>query len=450
MDAPFGRETAGSCGCCSAAPSLDVVAPGLRETIAAAVDSLQDDAVALLSELVRENSQMGHEQGAQAIMAKTFSGLGLEVDAFPVDEDAIRSLAGYSPSIIPYDGRLNVVGIHRPRKSSGKSLILNGHIDVVPPGDESRWTTPPFAPEIRDGRLYGRGAGDMKAGIVAYTMAFKALRSLGYAPAAPVFLQSVVEEECTGNGALACLHRGYRADAAIIPEPFNQTLMTAQIGVMWVEIAVNGRAAHMIDRSQGTSAIDAAMIVAEHMKALEAEWNAPSHRHPAFADVPHPINFNLGRIQGGEWTSSVPERCDMHWRLSFYPGISAEKARATIEHTVAEAIATDSRLAGCAAKIRWSGFQAPGFELSSEHPMMRLLSDVHHAVSGCEIETISCTCTTDARFFTLYGDTPATCYGPKADNIHTFDESVSLQSLRDVTLVLAMFMAAWCGLEPLG
>ena len=101
----------------------------------------------------------------------------------------------------------------------GRSLILNGHIDVVPTGPLDLWTNPPFAPRVENGWLYGRGSGDMKAGLIAGLAAFDALDRLGYRPAADVYLQSVVEEECTGNGALACLQRGYRADAAIIPEP---------------------------------------------------------------------------------------------------------------------------------------------------------------------------------------------------------------------------------------
>ncbi|KAA5606414.1 ArgE/DapE family deacylase [Roseospira marina] len=432
----------------SLATEFDALDAALRTAIGAAVDGLQDDAIALLSALVREDSQMGQEAGAQVLMAETFAGLGLEVDAFEIDEAAIRTHPGYSPSLISYAGRRNVVGCHRPAQTTGKSLILNGHIDVVPPGDASRWTHPPFEPVVRDGRLYGRGSGDMKAGIVAYTLAFKALQSLGYAPAAPVFLQSVVEEECTGNGALACLVRGYRADAAIIPEPFAQTLMTAQIGVLWCSITVTGLAAHMIDRTKGTSAIDAALLLAEHMKTLEAEWNAAPH--PAYADVPHPINFNLGRIEGGEWTSSVPETCTTHWRLSFYPGMTAAEASATVEQRIRKALETDPRLAGCAATVTWQGFQAPGFEIAANHPMLRLLDDAHRSVAGRPAGTIACTCTTDARFFNLYGDTPATCYGPEATAIHTIDESVSLQSLRDVTAVLALFMAAWCGLSRQG
>ncbi|WP_239002932.1 M20 family metallopeptidase [Rhodovastum atsumiense] len=429
--------------------AIDEDDASLVRGLTAAVEALQDEAVALLSALVREPSLLGQEAGAQKIMAGTFAGLGLEVDTFAIDEAALQGMPGWSPSLISYDGRLNVVGVHRPRAARGRSLILNGHIDVVPPGEAARWTTPPFEPVVREGRLYGRGAGDMKAGIVAYTMAFKALRSLGLAPAAPVYLQSVIEEECTGNGALACLQRGYRAEAAVIPEPFNQTLMTAQLGVMWMQVEVRGRAAHMIDRGQGTSAIDAAFSVAAHLRRLEAAWNEPAARHPRYAAHAHPVNFNLGRIEGGEWTSSVPESCAMHWRLGFYPGEDLAEVRGRVERCVAEAIATDPALAGCAATVRWAGFQAAGFEIDPGAAVLQVLGEAHRAVCGRDAAELACTCTTDARFFALYGDTPATCYGPEASSIHTVDESVSLASLREVTTVLALFMARWCGVEPI-
>jgi acetylornithine deacetylase len=118
-----------------------------------------------------------------------------------------------------------------------------------------------------------------------------------------------------------------------------------------------------------------------------------------------------------------------------------------VQDTVDRAVAEDPALAGCAVSVRWNGFQAEGFEADRDHPMMRLLADRHRMVCGQEIVDLSCTCTTDARFFVLYGDTPATCYGPEATSIHTADESVSLRSLRDVTCVLALFIASWCGLE---
>ncbi len=127
-----------------------------------------------------------------------------------------------------------------PENPKGRSLILNGHIDVVPPGPLDMWTTPPFEPR-RDGNwLDGRGAGDMKAGLVGCLAALTALTRTGYRPAADVTIQSVIEEECTGNGALACLARGYRADAVLIPEPMENRLIRAEVGVLWLGPGARG------------------------------------------------------------------------------------------------------------------------------------------------------------------------------------------------------------------
>lgn len=418
-----------------------------RDAILDAVAALRDDGERLLADLVRHPSLLGAEGPAQDLMARTFAGLGLEVDRFTIDEETLKTQPGWSPSLISYDGRENVVGIHRPRRIAGRSLILNGHIDVVPTGPEELWSNPPFEPVVRGGRMYGRGTGDMKAGIAALTMAFKALKSIDVQPAAPVYLQSVVEEECTGNGALACVARGYRADAAVIPEPFNHTLQTAQVGVVRCEIDVTGRPAHVLDTGAGINAIDAAYRLLGHLKTLETVWNHPEGRHPAYAGHPHPYNLNIGRIDGGEWASSVPTRCRMELRFGFPPGRTASDASAEIERTVDEACRTDSALAGVAARVRFRGFQAEGCVIDPDHPLIAALDSAHRAVFGASAERLAATCTTDVRNFVLYGATPATCYGPEAERIHGIDESVSLDSVARVTAVLALFMAGWCGLE---
>lgn len=419
--------------------------------LTAAVAEGHTDCVALLADLVRFPSLLGQEQPAQERMAEVFTDLGLELDRFPIDLEALSALPGFSPAVTAPDGRENVVGIHRPRSHVGKSLILNGHIDVVPTGPVDLWSADPFDPVVRNGRLYGRGSGDMKAGIAAMVAAFAALRRLGVQPAAPVYLQSVVEEECTGNGALACLHRGYRADAAVIPEPFGQTLMTGQVGVLWLQIEVTGTPAHVLDTSAGRNAIDSAYALAAHLKPLELAWNDRScpHRHSAFDGHDHPIHFNLGKIEGGEWASSVPTRCVLDMRIGFHPGQSVASVREAVEAAIRDAILTDPALSGIKADVRYGGFQAEGFALDDDEPVLTALADSHRAVTGTDPRRVAMTCTTDARFFALYGDTPATCYGPHASRIHGIDESVDLDSVQEVTTVLALFMARWCGLEPI-
>jgi len=415
----------------------------IRDTVAA----LRQPAVELLCKLVAEPSLLGDEASAQALMAQQFAQLGLRVDEFEIDEDKIRDHPGYSPSIVGYSGRRNVVGVHQPKGPvRGKSLILNGHIDVVPVGAQRLWTRSPFEPWVDGDKLYGRGSGDMKAGIVAYCMAFEALRRLGYEPAAPVVLQSVIEEECTGNGALSCLVQGYKGDAALIPEPI-PGIMTSQMGVMWVGIEVLGLPVHAAVAQTGVAAIEFAQYLCAKLKELEAQWNEPANRHPHYARHEHPINFNIGKLSGGEWASSVATQCRADVRIGFYPGMKPAQVRALVEAVVKAAYEAHPKKASVRYEIIYEGFQAEGMLVDMNQPMIDTLKACHHEVAGGQMELIASTATTDARFFQLYGGIPATCYGPQSGNTHGIDEWVSIASMMEVTQVLALFMVRWCGVN---
>ncbi|MGI4776504.1 MAG: ArgE/DapE family deacylase [Janthinobacterium lividum] len=421
-----------------------------QSAIVAAAQALRADAVVMLQALVSHPSLLGHEQSAQRYMADTFESAGLHVHEFRIDETRLRAHPGYSPSIVSYDGRTNVVGTHRPRgPGKGRSLIFNGHIDVVPTGAEVLWTHPPFLPVIDGDRLYGRGASDMKAGIVAYTMAYRALRSIGLEPAAPVYFQSVIEEECTGNGALACLLEGYRADAAIIPEPISgDGITTCQLGVLWLAIEVLGKPVHASVAQTGVGAIDFTTYLFGELKKLESRWNAPSARYRAFAHHSHPVNFNLGRITGGEWASSVPSACRADIRIGFYPDMKVGAVKTQVEALLAAAHQAHPAHAALDYRIVYEGFQADGCEVPGDAPVVVELARCHKDVVGRDAVPNAFTGTTDAKFFNLYGDTPAVCYGPSGGgNIHGIDEWVSIDSLMRTASVLAVFMARWCGLN---
>lgn len=419
-----------------------------RNSLRKAVSNRTTQAVDDLCALVRHDSLLGNEASAQGWIADQFADMGLDVERVAIDIDALRDQPGFSPPIIDdYDGRENVIGLLRPQNPTGRSLILNGHMDVVPTGPAEKWRRGPFDPYVEGDWLYGRGAGDMKAGIIAYCHAFRALYDIGLEPAAPVILQSVIEEECTGNGALACLHAGYKADCAIIPEPFNQTLMTAQLGVMWFQLHVSGSPAHVLDTSAGSNAIEAAFGFFEVLKEVEEIWNHPTHRHATYGAHVHPVNFNLGKIDGGEWASTVPPVCSADIRVGFYPGMELEKVRETIEAVKQSAIDNHPACKGASFDITYRGFQAEGCEMDVNHPMMTMMGDIHQEVTGNTIKNYASTATTDARFFQIYGDIPATCYGPKAERIHGIDERVSIASMMEVTEVLALFIADWCGVQ---
>ena len=428
-----------------AIPAID---PGARAAILDAVTSLGEATTRMLGELVRHRSTLGQEHGALDAMAAAYEGLGLAPRRVPVDEAALADRPGFSPPLIPYAGRDNVVAEFTPTAPAGRSLMLQGHVDVVPEGAADLWTTPPFEPAIRDGRMYGRGAGDMKAGLVSIVMAMRALQEAGLQPAAPVQFGAVIEEECTGNGALAVMHALPKPDACLIPEPGPgyAALYTAEVGVVWAWVTVTGRPAHVREAHAGISAIEAAWVVTEAFRTYESEANRAERRHPSFAADNHPINVNVGTIEGGEWNSSVANRTRIGIRVGVMPGHSCRDVCREIE-ALAATTQADPRMRGATLKVEFRGFMADGAIFPAEQPISRAVTAHHLAVTGLELRHYACAGLTDARFYPLYQGTQATCYGPDAQNIHGIDESVGLDSVHDTTRVLALTIAGWCGLE---
>ena len=428
----------------------------VRTAISQAAEGQAEEGVALLAGLVRHRSLLGAEHGALDAMAAAFEGLGLPVRRVPVDTAALERVPGWSPPLIDYAGRDNVTAVHRPisapssvlGNATGRSLLLQGHVDVVPEGAADLWATPPFEPSVRDGRMYGRGAADMKAGLASIVMAMRALHAAGVQPAAPVHLAAVIEEECTGNGALAVMHALPMPDACLIPEPGPgyPALYVAEVGVVWAWVTITGRPVHVREAHAGVSAIQAAAVVAEAFAAYEGEANRAERRHPSFAADNHPINVNIGTFEGGEWNSSVATRARMGVRVGVMPGQSCFAVKAEIEALMARC-ATDERLRGAGLSVAFKGFMADGCTFPAEQAIARLVSAQHAAVTGEALRSYAAPGLTDARHYVLSGGTEATCYGPDSQNIHGIDESVGLDTVLSTTKVLALTIAEWCGLE---
>jgi acetylornithine deacetylase len=363
----------------------------------------------------------------------------------PVDVPLEQTVLERHPAGAPHSwdvaGKANVVATWEPQ-APGRSLILNGHIDVVSPEPTALWDGEPFTPR-RDGDwLYGRGAGDMKAGLAAMVGAVRGLQRAGARPLGPVQLQSVVEEECTGNGALACVLAGHTADAAILTEPTRGAIWNAQVGVLWFQVRVLGTPAHAGDAETGANAIEASYAVIRALRGLETELNAA--KPPLYAAYPHPINLNVGVIRGGDWPSTVAGECVTSFRLACFPGDPVSELRERVEATVAQVAAADPvhRI-----EVLYDGFQCEGYELAPDDPLITGLAGAATRVTGQSPPLFASTATTDARTFHLYGGTRAVCFGPNAENEHGVDERVHVPSMTETAQAIALFIADWCGLE---
>ena len=330
------------------------------------------------------------------------------------------------------------------RWGGGRSLVLNGHVDVVGPASEGLWRTAPFSAHREGDWLYGRGSGDMKAGLAAIVGAVKALRGLGLAPCAPVQLQSVVEEECTGNGALQCVLTQPRLDAAVVAEPFPGAISIAQVGVLWFHVDIAGIPAHVGDAAEGINAIEAAWPLVAALRELEAELNADPP--PPFDSVEHPINFNVGVIHGGDWPSTVAAECTLSCRLALYPGEQVESLQRRLERVISAAADEHPYLASHPPVVRYDGLAVEGSRIDPDAPLVTTLAGAYERLEGVAPALVPTTATTDARAF-LWAGTPAVCYGPWAENIHGIDERVHLPSVTTAAQVLAVFVRDWCGLS---
>lgn len=404
----------------------------------------EDELVDLIQRMVRCPSTLGNEAGVQQVVAEYMRESGIEPDIWELDE-RVLGLPGAGDSGVPFEGRPNVAAVY-PGRGEGRSLILNGHVDVVSPEPLSNWSYDPWAAEIVGRRMYGRGAYDMKCGAAINMFLARCLRDLGIELRGDLTVESVIEEECTGNGTLAACFRDearYRADAAVVTESTNYTYTAAHVGVIWFRIEVLGQAVHAAVAWKGVNAIYRMIPIVQELQALDAELNLQSH--PLFEGIEHPINLNLGVIQGGDWPSNVAGKCAIDCRLSMYPGETVEDTRSRIIAAVDRAVERDAWLSDHPPTISWYGFQSPGSLIIPEEPLARMLSRHHEMEHGTTLPPHSGTGTNDMRYFNVYAGIPALCYGCNGFGAHEADEWLDLDSLLPTARVLGSFILDWCG-----
>jgi acetylornithine deacetylase len=390
-----------------------------------AVERGFDKAVAFLGELVRVPSLLGEEEPAQSLVEARLRELGFAVESVVPDPARLSERPDSGIPLMSYAGRRSLIGTIGDR---GRSLLLNGHVDVVSAEPVDRWTKEPFGAEIADGRMYGRGSCDMKGGVAAMLLGVEAALSAGPLPGRLVY-HSVIEEECGGNGALAACLAGPLGDATLIAEPTDGGMDLVAVGVIWARITLEADSRHASNADRGTNPIEAAYPVIQALHGLEAELN--TQPEPEVAELERPYLLNVGAFHAGDWASMTPGRAVLDVRLGF--PIRMEPAAAQ------ERLSAAVRAADPSASVEFRGFRARGYSFDPESPFVRLLGDCHEEARGGRPRPDPSRATTDLRFF----EGQAVCYGPTGENLHGVDEWVDLESIADVATVIALLIRRW-------
>ena len=385
-----------------------------------AIDSRIDELIGIVSELVQIPSLLGDEAPVQHWVANHLRVSGLETGIWDLD-DSVKSLPNAGDSGVPFAGRPNVTAV-RSGGSTGRSLILNGHVDVVSPDPVDAWSYDPWSAEIVGNLMFGRGANDMKCGVGLNLFLARLMSELNIGLGGDLKIHSVIEEECTGNGSLAASKRD-RADAVIVTEPDFSSVTVAHLGVMWFQIHVTGKSAHAGWAWQGVNAIVKAVPVIQALQDLDFSLNTKVH--PVWEGIHHPINLNIGVINGGNWPSTVPGACELHCRGSFFPDMTIQELRRAIEQAIAQATGGDEWLAGHPPTITFDGFQTEGVILDEDVPFLKVLEDAHNSVISTPLQKRVATAVNDMRYYIFEG-MPATCYGASGGNAHAADEWLDL------------------------
>jgi acetylornithine deacetylase len=408
------------------------------------VDRLAPELIRFTKELVRKRSVTGDEEGAQGIIRDKLSSMGGTIDYWKPDPSDFKGYEAFVAEEKGFAHRPNLVARFRGNDSK-RTLAFNGHVDVVPEGDHRSWRYPPFSGRTVQGKLFGRGSCDMKAGLAAAIFAVEAIQRAGARMKNDVLLESVIGEESGGVGTLATILRGHIPDAAIIAEPTNLELVIAQAGCLMFRIVIRGKAAHGASRYLGVSAVEKFQPVLTALQRLE-DRRKSLKKLPLYSSYPNAVPLSIGTVRAGNWDSTVPESLVAEGRYGVWPGESLATARSMFEGAVATSASKDDWLRSNPPQIAWFGPQWESASLPPSHGLVKLMQGAVWGAIGRLPRLSGITGGTDMRLFTKVAKVPALLFGPGDDSVaHFSDEYVVVKDVLSACKAYAAASLAWDG-----
>lgn len=398
-----------------------------------------------LRDILRIPSVTGNEGPIQDFLGSYIAEMGLAVDRFVPDLDELKKHPAFVETALSYDGRPNVVGTLKGT-GGGRSLLFNGHVDVIPEGAPENWKHGCWSADIEDGRMYARGAADMKSGVAAMTMALKAIRECGISLKGDVILEYVMDEELTGNGTLACVTRGYRADAGICCETSSMRVQPGSIGRIWFEIRLKGKAAGIQRRYEGVNAIDLGYRVMKAVSAFE-DRRVATISHPLYPEILAAIPCMIGQFESGSYASAFPDACVMKGSMATVPGEDSNAVKAAFVRFVTEAVSSQEPwFIEHPPEVKFTGYFAEPSEIPVESPIVQALCSSYKGIMGEDPVLSGREGAADIRHLNRYADTPTVIFGPgKTEQMHANNEWVDIADYIHSVKILAKTILDWCG-----
>src|SRR6516164_8451496 len=408
-----------------------------RQRLLKQIDVNQDKSIKFLQQMVSIPSVTGDEAKIQKLLADYLTRIGLEVDVWESDWEKLKKHPGYIPVDRGYEGRPNIVAIWKGN-GGGRSLLFNGHTDVIPVGNGEGWSDNPWSASIKNGRLYGRGSCDMKSGVASHIMAVQNVIETGLKPKGDVYIDIVVDEEISGHGTLDTVIRGYTADAGISGETSGLAVQPACIGRIWFEIEIQGKPAGIQKRYEGISGIELGNKIVKAVADLEAKRVA-TVTHPLYPNVLDTLPCIIGSFSAGNYPSAFPANALLKGSIGTVPGEDHEGVKQSLVQQIARAAAEDPWMKLHPPKVRFVGYDAQASEIPRDHPIVKTVSKNYKEVTGREPEISGRQGAADTRFLNRYAHTPTVIFGPGSTAVmHADDEYVSIDDYLTAIKVVAL------------
>ena len=418
----------------------------LRRKVLEKINERREASIAFLQKIIAIPSVTGDEARIQKFLADYMTQLGLAVDAWETDWEQLKKHPAYRTVERGYEGRPNIVATLKGT-GGGRSLLLNGHTDVIPVGDGKGWSDDPWSAKIKGGRIYGRGSCDMKSGVASHVMAVESILAAGGRPRGDVHINVVVDEEVSGHGTLDTVIRGYRADAGISGETSGLAVQPACIGRIWFEIEIHGKPAGIQKRYEGISGIELGNKIVKAVADLEAKRVA-TVTHPLYPNALDTLPCMIGSFSAGNYPSAFPANCLLKGSIGTVPGEDHEGVKQSLVQQIARSAAGDPWMKLHPPRVRFVGYDAEASEIPRNHPIVETVCRSYREITGRDPEISGRQGAADTRFLNRYADTPTVIFGPGSTAVmHADDEYVSIEDYMTAIKVMALSICDWCSLD---